>query len=112
MSFPKGQGSFVPETLYEKKLFFANEIAKNLRDAIYNELGYRASAGISYNKTVAKIASSQNKPNAQTVVPIRYLERAMAPIEIGKIRFCGGKIGEVLNQHEIKTMGDVLKLEY
>lgn len=69
MSFKKDEkgislGGFVPETDHEKKLFIANQIARNLRDAIYEELKYRASAGISYNKTVAKIASSQNKPNA------------------------------------------------
>jgi nucleotidyltransferase/DNA polymerase involved in DNA repair len=69
MSFKKNEqgiseGSFVPETDHEKKLFIANQISKNLRDAIYTELKYRASAGISHNKTVAKIASSQNKPNA------------------------------------------------
>ena len=62
MSFPKekeiSQGTFVPETILEKKLWMANQISKNLREAIYKELGYRASAGISYNKTVAKIASS------------------------------------------------------
>jgi DNA polymerase-4 len=57
-------GAFAPETILEKKLFLANQIAKNLRDAIWKELGYKASAGISFNKTVAKIASSQNKPNA------------------------------------------------
>ena len=51
-------GAFVPETILEKKLFLASQIAKNLRDAIFNELGYIASAGISYNKTVAKIAGS------------------------------------------------------
>lgn len=63
MSFKKtdigiSDGTFVPETNNEKKLFIANQIARNLRDAIYDELKYRASAGISYNKTVAKIASS------------------------------------------------------
>jgi nucleotidyltransferase/DNA polymerase involved in DNA repair len=40
-----------------------------MRKAIDQELNYKASAGISHNKTLAKIASSQNKPNAQTVVP-------------------------------------------
>lgn len=57
-------GAFVPETVSEKKIYIANQIAKNIRDTIFKELGYIASAGISFNKTVAKIASSQNKPNA------------------------------------------------
>ena len=79
-----------------------------MRDSIYKELKYRASAGVSFNKTCAKIASSQNKPNAQTVVPIRYMKRALAPIEIYKIRFCGGKISEALSETRgIKTIGQM-----
>lgn len=58
------KASFVPLTELEIKLHIASSIAKHLRDTIYKELRYRASAGISYNKTCAKIASSQNKPNA------------------------------------------------
>ena len=78
-----------------------------MRDAIYNELGYRASAGISYNKTLAKCASSQNKPNAQTVVPIRYVKLAIGSMEIAKVRFCGGKIGENLNANSIYKMHEI-----
>jgi len=44
-----------------------------MRKAVWDELGYRASAGISHNKTLAKLASAMNKPNAQTVVPRRYI---------------------------------------
>ena len=58
-------GSFVPESESEKKVFIACQIAKNIRDTIFKELGYIASAGISFNKTVAKIASSQNKPESK-----------------------------------------------
>ena len=74
MSFPKGEGGFAPELVHDRKLWIANRIASQLRETIFAELGYRASAGISHNKTCAKLASSQNKPNAQTVVPIRYLK--------------------------------------
>lgn len=90
----QAEATFSPEEEADVKLFIASSIAKRLRDSIHRELGYRASAGISFNKTCAKIASSQNKPNAQTIVPIRYMRKAMAPVEISKIRFCGGKIAE------------------
>jgi len=56
----------------------ANEIAKEIRQRIYNETGLRASAGISINKFIAKVASDINKPNGQkTVHPtevIQFLE--------------------------------------
>ena len=42
--------------------------AKEIRARIFDELGLTASAGISYNKFLAKLASDQNKPNGQFAV--------------------------------------------
>lgn len=48
----------------------ATLIAKEIRQRIYNEVGLTASAGISVNKFIAKVASDFNKPNGQkTVTP-------------------------------------------
>lgn len=48
----------------------ASLIAQEIRDRIFIELGLTASAGISINKFVAKIASDYNKPNGQkTIAP-------------------------------------------
>ena len=75
MGFEKGgHGCFTPETEKDQKMWLANRIAFQVRQAIFDELGYTASAGISYNKTVAKIACTYNKPNGQTVVPERYVK--------------------------------------
>jgi DNA polymerase-4 len=56
----------------------ATLIAKEIRARIYAELGLSASAGISINKFLAKMASDINKPNGQkTVAPeevIPFLE--------------------------------------
>ena len=46
----------------------ATLIAQEIRTQIYNEVGLTASAGISVNKFVAKIASDYNKPNGQKTV--------------------------------------------
>ncbi len=46
----------------------ASLIAKEIRERIFNEVGLTASAGISINKFVAKIASDVNKPNGQKTV--------------------------------------------
>jgi DNA polymerase-4 len=48
----------------------ASLLAQEIRRRIFNEVGLTASAGISINKFVAKIASDYNKPNGQkTVTP-------------------------------------------
>ncbi len=69
----------------------ASLIAKEIRQRIFDELNLNASAGISINKFVAKIASDINKPNGQKTIPpedvITFLEEL--PIEkffgIGKV---------------------------
>ena len=52
-----------------KGLPTASETAVEIRRRILEETGLTASAGISYNKFLAKLASDQNKPNGQFVVP-------------------------------------------
>ena len=56
----------------------ASLIAQEIRLRILNEVGLSASAGISVNKFIAKVASDVNKPNGQKTVPpdevISFLE--------------------------------------
>jgi len=76
----------------------ATLIAKEIRHKIYKDLGLHASAGISVNKFVAKIASDINKPNGQKTIPpedvIQFLEDL--PIE----KFYG--VGKVTTQKMYK----------
>ena len=46
----------------------ASLIAQEIRQRIFEEVGLRASAGISINKFIAKVASDINKPNGQKTV--------------------------------------------
>jgi DNA polymerase-4 len=53
----------------------ATLIAQEIRKRIFDELGLTASAGISVNKFIAKVASDYNKPNGQkTVNPDEVLQ--------------------------------------
>ena len=69
----------------------ATLIAKEIRQRILDEVGLKASAGISSSKFIAKIASDINKPNGQKTIPpediIPFLEEL--PVEkffgIGKV---------------------------
>ncbi|MFN2396555.1 MAG: DNA polymerase IV [Bacteroidales bacterium] len=69
----------------------ATLVAKEIRERIYNELHLTSSAGISFNKFLAKIASDVKKPNGMFVIhpdeAARYIENL--PIEkfhgVGKV---------------------------
>ena len=49
----------------------ATAAARAIRRRILDETGLTASAGVSYNKFIAKLASDQNKPDGLTIVPPR-----------------------------------------
>jgi len=62
--------AYLDVTVNKKGNPSASKIAYEIRCQIFTELGLTASAGISVNKFVAKVASDFNKPNGQkTVVP-------------------------------------------
>lgn len=54
-----------PTTWQDLQLAVGAEIAKRIRQEIYDELQYTCSAGIGHNKVIAKLCSSFNKPNNQ-----------------------------------------------
>ena len=62
--------AYLDVTINKKGNPSATLLAQEIRLRIFNEVGLTASAGISVNKFVAKIASDYNKPNGQkTVAP-------------------------------------------
>lgn len=67
--------AYLDVTENKKRNPSANSIAKEIRERIYLETGLRASAGISINKFIAKVASDINKPNGQkTIHPEEVLQ--------------------------------------
>ncbi len=69
----------------------AHEIAQEIRDKILQKTGLTASAGISINKFLAKIASDINKPNGQKTIHPQQVLSFLEELPVQK--FYG--IGEV-----------------
>ena len=67
----------------------ASATAKEIRGRILQETGLTASAGISYNKFLAKLASSQRKPNGQFVITPEMGPDFIASLPIGKFHGVG-----------------------
>ncbi|WP_262495019.1 DNA polymerase IV [Algoriphagus boritolerans] len=66
-------------------------IAKQIRAKIKERTGLNASAGVSYNKFLAKISSDLNKPNGQAVILPEEAEAFLEKLPIGKF-FGIGKV--------------------
>jgi DNA polymerase IV len=67
----------------------ATEIASLIRAKILSETGLTASAGISYNKFLAKLASDQNKPNGQFVITPKMGPGFVQDLAVGKFHGIG-----------------------
>ena len=85
----------------------ATLLAEKIRSDIHESIQLTASAGIAYNKFLAKLASDQNKPDGQYVIKPGEAELYLKALPIG--RFYGvGKVTEAKMQaFGIKTGGDL-----
>ena len=88
----------------------ATMIAKEIRQRIFEVTGLTASAGISINKFVAKVASDYNKPNGQKTVNPDEVEPFLEALDIGKFYGVGKVTAEKMYQLGIFTGAD-LKLK-
>ncbi len=88
----------------------ATLIAQEIRQQIFTECGLTASAGISSNKFLAKVASDWNKPNGQFVIRPEQIADFMLDLPIEKIYGVGKVTAEKMHQLNLKTCGDLQKL--
>jgi DNA polymerase-4 len=100
----------------ENKIAFpsATLIAHKIRQRIHNEIGLTASAGISINKFIAKVASDINKPNGQKTVNPEDVLTFLEDLDIRKFYGVGKVTAEKMYQRGIFTGKDLKSksLEY
>lgn len=85
----------------------ATWIATEIRQAIWQELGLTASAGVAPLKFLAKIASDINKPNGQYVIQPHQVEAFLHTLALDKIPGVGKVTNQRLQHLGLTTCGDV-----
>ncbi|KAJ8131867.1 hypothetical protein O1611_g1755 [Lasiodiplodia mahajangana] len=75
-------------------LLIGSEIVRDIRAEIRRALRYTCSAGIARNKMLSKLGSGYKKPNQQTVIRNRAVQRFLSDMKFTKIRNLGGKLGD------------------
>lgn len=88
----------------------ALEIASLIRRAIKQELRLTASAGVSVNKFVAKIASDLNKPDGMTFIGPSRIERFMETLPVEKFFGVGKVTAEKMKGMGLHTGADLKRL--
>ena len=85
----------------------ATLIASEIRKRIFSELKLTASAGISINKFIAKVASDYNKPNGQKTVNPEEVSEFLENLEIRKFYGVGKVTAEKMYKLGIFTGKDL-----
>lgn len=86
--------AFLDVTQNKKGSKSATLLAQSIREEIFNTTGLTASAGISNNKFLAKIASNINKPNGQKTIHPSEVQGFLDTLEIKKFFGIGKKTAE------------------
>ena len=88
----------------------AIEIAKQIKQAIKEELHLTASAGVSINKFVAKIASDLNKPDGLAFIGPSHIEEFMEKLAVEKFYGVGKVTADKMKNMGLHTGADLKKL--
>ncbi len=99
--------AFLDVTINKKGMKSASLIAEEIRNKIYQKTGLTASAGISSNKFIAKIASDYNKPNGQKTINPSEIESFIEQLEIKKFFGVGQKTADKMYHLGIFTGYDL-----
>lgn len=102
--------AFLDVTENKKNRVSATQIAQEIRAEIYKKTSLTASAGVSFNKFLAKTASDMNKPNGITVITPDQADRFIDTLPIRKF-FGVGKVTEKkMHSLGIKTGADLKQM--
>jgi DNA polymerase IV len=90
-----------------KGIGIATRIAEEIRARISAETGLTASAGVSYNKFLAKLASDQNKPDGLCVITPARGPTFVASLPVSRFHGVGPKTAEKMARLGIATGADL-----
>lgn len=99
--------AYLDVTVNKKGNPSATLIAKEIRQRIFDELQLNASAGISINKFIAKVASDINKPNGQKTINPEEVIPFLETLDIRKFYGVGKVTAEKMYQLGIFTGNDL-----
>ena len=83
------------------------QIAELIRAQVFDEQGITCSVGVAPTKFVAKLASTQCKPDGLLVVPADRIIAFLHPMPVGALWGVGERTEEHLHRLGLRTVGDI-----
>jgi len=99
--------AYLDVTQNKHDITLASDVATLIRAQIKKVTNLNASAGISYNKFLAKMASDLNKPDGQAVITPRNGPSFVEKLEIKKFHGVGPATAAKMERLAIRTGGDL-----
>ncbi len=99
--------AFLDVTINKKEIEIATDIANMIKEEIKEQTGLTASAGVSFNKFLAKIASDYNKPDGIFIIKPNQAERFIEQLEVRKFFGVGAVTAEKMHKMGIATGKDL-----
>ncbi|WP_179713879.1 DNA polymerase IV [Paraburkholderia bryophila] len=85
----------------------SEEIARQLKSAVFEATQLTCSVGIAPNKLLAKLCSDMRKPDGVTILRLEDLQSTIWPMAASKINGIGPKAGAKLGALGITTIGEI-----
>lgn len=102
--------AFLDVTVNKPGIVLAVDIAQEIKQKIQERLQLTASAGVSYNKLLAKIASDWRKPNGLTTIHPDRAQDFIDQLRVEKIWGVGPKTADTMHKMGIFTGADLRKV--
>ena len=103
--------AFLDVTENKKNISLAANIAREIRTRIKIEIGLTASAGISINKFIAKVATEVNKPDGQKTIHPSQIDEFIDALPIHKFFGVGQVTAKRMNELGIFNGADLKKFD-
>lgn len=102
--------AYLDVTQNKQNISYASTIARLIRANIFKETSLTASAGVSMNKFLAKMASGMNKPNGMTIILPENAEAFVEALPIEKFHGIGKVTATRMHSLAIKNGADLKQL--
>lgn len=102
--------AFLDVTHCQKLLGTPEYIAKLVKQTVFAASGLLCSVGISGDKTTAKYAAKQHKPNGLTIVPPWQANDYLKNVPVTELCGIAKGVGRFLNERQVYVCGDMAQL--